>query len=225
MYSFASINGNKGIYDGIIKDSSVRYGRNAVNNYNNYLMEFAKPLPDIPNMKGIESLSSDEFTKKAEAFQKALDEINLPPIDFELRYQSESTPTGKVDVMSLLGAAYEEMGKNFSLGVKAFTEKLQKAFGKGEISAEALDTNGDNEIDIAEYSASILAADMMSTDSSTLSDSNITGTITNQGQNASLALINKNNYGIANQIFGAIYRNHNLGEAQQQFKNNLNNII
>lgn len=33
------INGNKGIYDGIIKDDSVRYGRNAADNNINYMIQ------------------------------------------------------------------------------------------------------------------------------------------------------------------------------------------
>lgn len=223
--SIACINGVKGIYDGVIQNPSVRYGRNAINNYNEYMGEFVKPIPKLPDMKGIADLSADEFSKRTDEFTKALQEPdNCPPANFELRYQDESTPVGKVDYMALLGSAYEEMGKNFSLGVKGFTEKLQKAFG-ANISAEALDLNKDSEIDIAEYAVSTLAADMLSTDSSQLADENITGVITNQGQNAALALINKQNYNIASQIFNGIYQNHHLDEAQQEFKKNINNII
>lgn len=219
----AYINGNQGKYDNVVANQSVKYGRNAVDNYNQYLLEFAKQPPSLPKVSSFLELSDDEFFKTMAEYESQT--LELTPIDYSMRYQPESVKKGNVDVMALLGAAYEEMGKNFSLGVKGLTEKLQKTLGSSNVSVQALDINKDKEIDMAEYATSILVSDMFSSDPFQVDFDNITGEVTNEGENASLALINEKNYVEASEIFSTVYKEFNLGAAQKFFKNNTNNLM
>lgn len=198
----ALINGSKGIYDGKISNESVKYGRNAVDNHNKYLVQLQEDLFS-PN------IGDDDF--------------EFTPINFEMRYQPETTKKGSIDLMALMGSAYEEMGKKFSLSVKSLSELLQKAFGDG-VSAEALDVNKDKQVDLAEYASSILLFDMLSTDSENLDVSNINGVITNQGEIAALPYVSVRNLNVATEVFKSIYQHYDLQLAQKEFLANDNNL-
>ena len=104
----AKIDGSKGKYDGKVSNPSVKYGRNAVENYYTYL---EKPLiADTMNTAPILDfgLSPDAANKNADKIDKFLKENDeylsaLPPLEYEYRYM----PQGKVDTQAVLGAAYE----------------------------------------------------------------------------------------------------------------------
>ena len=198
----ALINGSKGIYDGKISNESVKYGRNAVANHYEYLFQLQEDLFS-PN------IGDDDF--------------EFTPINFEMRYQPETTKKGSVDLMALMGSAYEEMGKKISLSVKSLSELLQKAFGDG-VSAEALDVNKDEQVDLAEYAGSILLFDMLSTNSENLDVSNINGVITNQGEIAALPYVSVQNLNVATEVFEFIYQHYDLQSAQKEFLANDNNL-
>ena len=228
--SISYINGSSGAYDGKITNPSVRYGRNAYNNYeNNYIKAGMVPCDaQFPDLKGLHTLSQDEFVKRTEELDDAIDKVdkwlgNLPPIDFEYRYMPEA-PMGEVNAGALMGAAYEEMGKRTSIPVDEFTGMMQEAFGENA-SAEALDLNEDKKIDIAEYSASILLSDIFSTDENRPKVEKVRGIVTNKGQNAMLPYSQKINYEVANRAYRALYETYNLGEAQREFLSDPNNLI
>lgn len=231
MYSVvnqkAYINGEKGIYDGKVQNDSVRYGRNSVDNNKKYLEDYTiKSKAQWPDLKGLSKSSAEEAQQKLGKLDAAIDENDkwlnsLPPLEFEQRYMPKNN--GKPDKMALMGAAYEEMGKRTEMDTKELTSTLQEAFGD-KVSAEALDLNHDAKIDLAEYSTSILLSDILSTDSSAPSIKGVTGTINNEGQDASLAYASKKNYDIAARTYRAIYQTYDLGKAQQEFKQNPNNL-
>ena len=211
----AKIDGSKGKYDGKVTNPSVKYGRNAVENYFTYLEQpiVADPMNTAPILDfGLSPDASKNNADKLEKFLKENDEyLNaLPPLEFEYRYM----PTGSVDKMALLGAAYEEMGKVKELDVKELDSKFAP---DSTFTSEPLDINKDGKVDIAEYSSSILAADMLSK-SDTPDPANIDGTINRKGFNAVLAYTQKNNAAAAAALYSKIYNNYNLGEAKKEFK-------
>lgn len=211
----AKIDGSKGKYDGKVTDPSVRYGRNAVENYYTYL---EKPIvSDTFNTApildfGISPAAADKNAEKLDKFLKENDEyLNaLPPLEFEYRYM----PTSKLDKKALMGAAYEEMG-----GVKEMSvEEMDSRFAPDDsFTSQALDINKDGKIDNGEYASSILAADMLSK-SDIPNPANIDGTINNKGFNAVLAYTQKSKAAAAAALYSNIYNTYNLGEAGKEFK-------
>lgn len=227
------INGSTGIYDSTINNSSVRYGRNAVNNQQNYLKSFDITSSKLPKIKSTKllGLSDDKFSKKLQQINSSLETLDKAlelPLDYELRYQPESKK-GTVDTMALMGAAYEQLGQKASISVRKATNMMKKSFSqfKNMVSAKALDVNKDRKIDLSEYASYMIASDMLSTEptSSDLKRANITGTITNQGENASYALFNKGIEETARNIFKSIQSDFNLTKAQTEFTSEPNNLI
>ncbi len=201
----AKIDGSKGKYYGKVTNPSVKYGRNAVENYYTYLeqplvSDIVNPSPILPTEENV-----NNFIKKNNEYLDA-----LPPLEFEYRYM----PQGKLDKKALLGAAYEELGGNKEVGVK----ELDAVFAPNStFTSEALDINKDGKIDVAEYGTSILAADMLSK-SETPNFSNIDGTINKKGFDAVLAYAQKSKAAAAAALYSKIYNTYNLGEAQKEFK-------
>ncbi len=214
----AKIDGKQGKYDNIVTNPSVRYGRNAVENYYTYLekpiiTDSMNPAPILdfgfePNASENNADKLDKFLKENDEYLKA-----LPPLEFEYRYMPQM-PKGQIDKQAVLGAAYEEMGKVKEIGVK----ELDSNFAPDEtFTSEALDINRDGKIDIAEYGTSYLAADMLSK-SDTPNTSNIDGTINKKGFDALLAYTQKSNAAAAAKLYSNIYNTYNLGEAKNEFK-------
>lgn len=213
----AKINGANGKYDERVSDPSVRYGRNAVENYYTYLEnpiveDKMTPAPILdfglnPNADNNNADKLNKFLKENDEYLKA-----LPPLQYEYRYM----PQGSVNTKALLGAAYEEMGGKKELSV----EELDSKFAPdASFTSKALDLNNDGKVDIGEYGSSILAADMLSK-SDTPDTKNIDGTINNKGFNAVLAYTQKSNVAAATKLYSNIYNTYNLGEAQKDFKAN-----
>ena len=216
--NIAKIDGNQGKYDNKVTNPSVKYGRNAVENYYTYLEQpivtdtmNTAPILDF----GLSPDTTEKNVGKLENFLKENDEYlkALPPLEFEYRYMP-NMPKGQVDKLAVLGAAYEEMGKVKELSV----EELDSRFAPDEsFSSKALDINNDGKIDNAEYGSSILAADMLSK-SETPDPANIDGTINKKGFNAVLAYTQKSNAAAATALYSKIYNTYNLEDAQKEFK-------
>ena len=142
----ARINGENGFYDGKIVDKSIRYGRNAINNFNVYQQRLWNPAI-APDMSNLASLDSDAFDKTMGDFNAFLKE-GLPPFEYEVQYM----PTKKLDKKALFAAAYEEMGQVDEIRVdvlsKIMQNRLDAQLGRGAIrmSARAMDLNQDNKI-------------------------------------------------------------------------------
>ena len=82
------------------------------------------------------------------------------------------------------------------------------------MTAEPLDINKDGKIDIAEYGANILAADVLS--KGTTDPNKVDGTVNNRGFNAILAYTQKANAAAASKLYTNLYNTHGLaGEASK----------
>lgn len=214
----AKIDGSKGKYDNKVSNPSVRYGRNAVENLYTYmeqpLLADKMTLPPILDFETSPN-ATDKNADKINKFLKENDEYlsALPPLKYEYRYMP-NVQNGQIDKQAVLGAAYEEMG-----GVKELSvDELDYRFAPDEnFTSKALDVNNDGKVDIAEYSSSILAADMLSK-SETPDTANIDGTINKQGFDAVLAYTQKSKAAAAAALYSNIYNTYNLGEAQKDFK-------
>lgn len=150
----AYITGDKGANDNL-SNSSIKYGRNSVNNRSEYLDKIKSAQLNLPNLSNAKYLQDDEFKKRTDDALVALDKENkLPPLKFVMKYLPQNVDYKNLDKMALLGAAFEEMGKKLSIGVDELSAKLQLAFGKN-INAKAVDINNDGKIDIGEYATTI----------------------------------------------------------------------
>lgn len=216
----AKIDGSKGKYDKTVTNPSVRYGRNAVENYYTYLEQplikdnvNSAPILDF----GTDPNAADKNIDKLDKFLKENDEyLNaLPPLEYEYRYMP-NIKNGQIDKLSVLGAAYEEMG-----GVKEMSVKeMDDRFAVDEsMTSEALDVNKDGKIDIAEYGGSFLAADMLSK-SDTPNPDDVDGTISKRGFDAVMAYTQKAKAAEAAKLYENIYNKYNLAEAQNEFDPN-----
>lgn len=240
----AYINGVNGKYDNIVNNPSVRYGRNAVNNHIDYLKKYTfEPIecdrfeittpPKIKNHKIMDYSEYEKFIKGVEEnltkVQNFIDKISknankMPPINFKLQYMPNSIPA-QVDSSALMGASYEEMGQKFFEYVDEMNKKLNPNNEENGISADAMDLNHDNKIDIGEYAASILLSDALSTDSEDLNIKNINGIITNKGENKLLAYGMPQNKDIAYKTYLSLYQTYNLDNAAMNFISDSNNFV
>lgn len=235
----AYINGSKGYYDNKIKNPSVRYGRNSVNNFKNYLKAFDYVIIEVsdsdklsgqPETDTFEASSKGKKKSSIEIIEQLIDK-NVPPSDYEHRYTPCATDYRFLDKNALLGAAYEEMNELTSIPVKDLTQMLQQmsdeTWGKSEIlmGADVLDLNNDGKIDLAEFSASILLEDALSKDDSRFDEHNVDGSVTDQGETAGTEYLEKDNYAMARIVFKKIYKLFNLGQAQKDFLSDKNNIV
>lgn len=186
------INGSKGQYD--------NYGKNAVDNH---IQHAASPLEGInKNITPILDYSPTEEAENnnIEALEKFADKndeylASLPPLEYEYRYM----PEGNFDKKALLGAAEQEMGTK-ELGVKEFEEMF---LVDDSMTAEPLDINKDGKIDNSEYAANIVAADILSKDSTDPIKAD--GVITPKGLNAVLEYSKKSNAAAAAKLYANIY--------------------
>lgn len=214
----AITNGDKGPYDNKISNPSVRYGRNAIANQFAYLLSDNKL--DFSNMNE-KDLKDDTFEKKM-AKNESIVQNNTP--NFEYKYLPGSVDYQSLDKMALLGAAYEEIGQETEVPLDEVNKKLQNSFGNN-ISADALDLNGDNKIDISEYAASILLEDMAGKDPVQLDRKNITGVITNKSELNALRYLHNKNKEVTSQLLKEIYKMFGLADAKKEFESKQNNLL
>ena len=215
--NITKIDGKNGLYDGHKLNPSVKYGRNAVENLNTYyeapiVNNDYNPAPILD--LGINPNVSENNITKIENFIQKNDKYldSLPPLQYEYRYMPNLT-NGKIDTQALFGAAYEEMGQAKEIDVN----DIDKMYGdNSELTSKAIDLNNDDKIDVAEYSTTILAADMLSK-SSDANLKNIDGTINNTGANAVLSYAQKSKIDAANALYSKIYNNYNLADEYKKF--------
>ena len=120
--------------------------------------------------------------------------------------------------MSLLGASYEELGCKTSVKTQDLTKTLQDTFG-ANVTAQALDLNKDNKVDVAEYATSILLEDSLSSE-----NGEINGKVTNKGQNESVKYIRKDYLSDAYIKYKTLYYSYGLDKAKTEFLSKLNGI-
>lgn len=230
----AYINGSNGQYQGKINSTGVQYGRNAISNYKEYIGGFKYEPVELPKIDGLVDCSFEEFDKKMADLNKALMELQkrkFNPLDFECRYM----PKGSINKQALMGAAYEEMGQRTSVSLREMNNSCQKAIdqiyheekNKEEVpkaDVSGLDINKDGRINIAEYSAAILAKDALSK-SPYFDSSNIDGSFTKHGENALFALNTEELSGEAGNIYLNLYAKFGLAKAQSEFLQNKNNLV
>lgn len=215
------INGNKGIYDGIINDDSVRYGRNAASNN---FMHMLQPIVNDNHTTApiLDFAPTDEADEKNEEkinkFVKANDDYlnSLPPLEYEYRYMPQN---GKIDTKALVGAAYEEMLAK-EMPVEEFESKYVVS---DDMTAEPLDINKDGKIDLGEYSTNILAADVLS--KGTTDPMRADGTINSKGLNAVLEYSKKSRAEAAAKLYSSLYNAHKLNEAYSEFTSDESNLV
>ncbi len=169
--NIAFINGQNGPYDNKIKDKNVRYGRNAVANYMEYLQGFqlpkdAKTLPDLAKLThdSFEQRTSvEDLINQTESLLADLEAQSkkVPPLSFRLKYLPEDRVDAKnLNKPALLGAAFEDLGKRESVSVAELNQGFPEQL-KQKCTMEAFDVNNDGQIDIAEDAAAILIKDMV----------------------------------------------------------------
>jgi len=215
--SSISINGNNGYFDDKIKDPSIRYGLNAVNNvykHTSKSLESDYSTAPILNFDGSDN-AYNENIQKLESFIKSNDEYlkSMPSLEFEYRYMPVQG-VGKVDKKALLGAALGEMNAK-ELSVEEFENRF--LLDEDSMTAKPLDINKDGKIDIAEYSTNILATDLLS--KGTTDVSKIDGTINTKGLNAIFEYTKKANAQAASELYTKLYNTYDLGNGIEKLEN------
>ena len=229
MQSVFKINGQNGIYNSQPMSSSVRYGRNAMDNYKNYINTLKLEEVEFPDIADLATLSQEEFDAKMDLLELSLDKMakeKLPMLKFECRYMPSSN---KIDKQALLGASFEEMG-TVEIPTKILNNRIQNNMDEifpeedYQMTADMLDINKDGKVDVAEYATSILVEDALSKDSTHFDSKNINGSFNNDGENALYKYHTKSNYEIASAIFKGVYEMYGLDKAKEDFLSNSNNI-
>lgn len=212
----AYINGAKGKYDNEFSNASIRYWANAADNFDKYVSKLNIATVQMPDLTNLSKLPQDEFEKTMQELDSDIEQLDaeFTPVEFEFKYSDSED--GQIDKMSLLGAAYVEMGEQISIDVETADMELQETLGE-DFSAKVLDLNDDGEIDLAEYSTSILFEDALSYDDKDLSKDSIDGIINKEGQNESMNYYAKRNQDVAFRTYQALYQSYNLGDAQEEF--------
>lgn len=206
------VNGMNGRYDEKVKDDSVRYGRNAVDNHIKQMQaplandNFATPpVLDFSSNPQAQEKNINTLEKYADANDAYLN--SLPPLEYEYRYMP-NVVKGQIDTKAVLGAAYEEMGGVKELSVKEFEDRYLVDDSQ---TAEPMDINKDGKIDIAEYGANIVASDVLS--KGTTDPMKADGTINAKGLNAIMEYSKKSNAAAAAKLYADVYNTYNLGSA------------
>lgn len=222
----AYITGNHGRYDGIVRNSKVRYARNAMANLREYA-SYRMPKVTFPDLTNLSGLSDDKFERKMSELSEALEKSQavrkgMPPLDYTVKYLSgKAGMNSEIDTVALLGAAFEDLGRKLSVGTEKMTKDLQKTFNSKNASADVLDLDKNGRIDIAEYATSILAADMLS--KASLEKKDIDGKITKDGHMRLISFFNKRNNYLPERVFGHLYDFFALDLAKKEFMKNPNN--
>ena len=202
------INGSKGYYDGKIADDSERYGRNAVANHREFVtaplrtaMEGESPMLNFSPTEKAQQENINKIEKFIDDYNKYLE--SMPPLNYEYRYMPKPAD-GNIDKKALFAAAREEMGAD-EIPVKTFEENYLPS---KDYTAKPLDLNNDGNIDVPEYSASLLAADALSKDEPDVSK--INGSMNSKGMTAVMEYARKSNVDAAVKLYSQIQSTYNL---------------
>lgn len=202
------INGANGYYDGKVSNDSERYGKNSVVNHKDFVTAPLKSAIDgeapILNFMPTEEAQKENIDK-IESFVKENDKYleTLPPIQYEYRYMP-NVINGNINKEALFGAAREEMGADL-ISVKDFDKTY---FSNESYTSKPLDINNDGKIDVSEYSASMLAADMLSKENPDISK--IDGSMNSKGMNAVMEYAKKSNADAAVKLYSQIHSAYTL---------------
>lgn len=206
------IDGSNGKYDNLINDKSVKYAKNAVDNYHEYmqapLLNDNNSTPPVFDFSG----TPESLDKNLESMEKFVDENDnylksLLPLEYEYRYIPNFS-NGQIDKKALFAVANEDMEGANELSVEEFEERY--LIDDDSQTAKALDLNNDGKIDTREYSANILASDVLS--KGTTDPMKANGTINIQGMNAILEYSKKSNVDAAKKLYTSIYNAYDLGK-------------
>ncbi|MBQ7763874.1 hypothetical protein IJ384_00755 [bacterium] len=209
------VNGSSGIYDKKVADESIRYGKNAVDNH---IKNMEAPLrndnfatPPVFNFSPSPE-AQEENLKLLEKYIDKNDEYlkSLPPLEYEYRYMPNIV-NGNIDKKAVLGAALEEMNGVKEMPVEQF-ENLYLI--DDSQTAKPLDINKDGKIDVSEYSANIIATDILS--KGTTDPMKADGVINSKGMNAILEYSKKSNAEAASKLYASVYNTHKLGDILNQ---------
>ncbi len=210
------ISGDFGKYDNTVKNNSVRYGRNSVDNFKKYLSNYV--TPEFPAPKFSKPEDVDVFLKQLNE-----SESKRTPLDFVQKYMPGDIKNGKIDSMALMAASFEELGKPEISKEELENQIKSTAANPENVTADAMDLNKDGKIDLAEYSTSILLSDALSTNNQEISPENIDGVVTNKGLDSIAPFAEKNNVNEAYKTYSYLYDFYKLGEAQKEFLSDSNN--
>jgi len=142
--------------------------------------------------------SIDEIEKYADTIDKEVKE--MPSYNFSYQYT-----TNVNDTRAVINSSYNDMGRK-SMPVKDFEKACM--FDENQ-TAEAVDLNKDGNIDVAEYSATKIAADILS--KNTTDPLKADGNINGDGMTALMAYTQKSNAAAAQKLYASIYNTYNLG--------------
>ncbi|MCQ2738679.1 MAG: hypothetical protein MJ237_00465 [bacterium] len=205
------INGQTGIYDGVIADESVRYGRNSVENHIDYLEKPLKksayaPAP-ILDFSGTANATENNIKKLGLYIKdnaKYLDTI--PEEHYKYRYMPKQESQGIINKKALIGAAYEEMLAK-EMSVKDFEQRFLIS---DDMTAKPIDINNDGKITNNEYAATILAADIYSKETPDINGAD--GVINSKGLNTVLEYSRKSRAEAATKLYSEIFSRYKLDE-------------
>ena len=205
------INGLNGVYDSKAMDPSVKYGKNASENFKQYL---EAPLVNdnnaIPPVFDF-AFSSDAIEENLDNLEDYIDENDdylksLPPLEYEYRYMP-NLKVGEIDKQALFAVAKEDMMGIDEMTVKDFENRF---LIDESMTAEPIDINKDGKITTPEYATTVIAADILSKD--TTDPTKVDGIISSKGLNAVLEYTKKANAESATQLYANIYNTFRLGE-------------
>ncbi|MCD8025049.1 MAG: hypothetical protein LUE64_05895 [Candidatus Gastranaerophilales bacterium] len=222
--SINAITGYTGIYSAQnVPDASIRYGRNAANNMEQFM---TRPIEAPVSIYEGNSFEDDEiFATALEKFAAALESDEFTPSEY--RYKYSTVNEGEFDKLAMLGASYEEMGAQKEVAVNKMTKLLQGAYNKAKLSAKPLDTNRNGKIETAEYSAFLALADIKSKDKNSENVSIIDGSITDEGVKEAVSYLAVNSLNpitrfklnkSSRSVFDQINKSLGLEEAGKEFQ-------
>lgn len=173
------INGSFGKYDGKFQNPSVRYGRNAASNMEEYINRLSVDTISGANIVPytVDYTDDDAFVRAIEGFGSKLDSSGGD--SFEYRYTKAND--GRIDKISLLAASYEEMGQRAKASVGEMNDRLNRAHKTNVFNFGVVDTNENGLIEVDEYGTFLALADIKSKDKNSLDPKIMTGVITPKG--------------------------------------------
>ncbi len=207
---YAYIDGSSGKYDNKIKHPHVRYGRNAISNYEKYIaFRTNRLIKNTPTEDSFEK--AQEIPPETSVQTKRKKARKAAPFKFELKYMPGTVNYLSLNTMALIGASFQEMGRKTNISKEKLAEILKNKFKnsvgieKEEINTKVLDINDDDKIDVGEYAASVLASDMLSRGTSGVKLDNIRGSINNDGICRLSKLFDEENEEKGRKVFNLLY--------------------
>lgn len=206
------INGVSGKYDGFNNmDPSIKYGKNASENFKTHIQS---PLVNdnysVPPIFDF-SFNPEAVDENLEHMEEYIDSndkylASLPPLEYEYRYMPNLN-VGEIDKKAVLAVAKEDMMGEEELSVKEFEERF---LVDQNMTAEPIDINKDGKITTSEYATTVIAADILSKDTTDVTK--VDGVINTKGLNAILEYSQKANAVKASELYTRIYNTYNLAE-------------